>query len=117
MLDICVLRRQIALGKKGGTVVALTRQEAKGTAEEQLWDTPDSWPRNVRYASLDALGKLGEDPATGALYWNGEPFMLRRRFEPFERALAVVGLIIAGSGAAAAIVQAAIAVMEHNAGH
>lgn len=97
-------------------MVALTRQEAEGTPEAALWDTPDDWPKNVRIIPLDRFDALGEDPKTGQLYWEGRPLMLKRRFETFERVLAVVGLIIAGLGSAAAIVQAVVALMAYEAG-
>ena len=91
-------------------MVALSRDEAKGTVEASLWDTPEHWPRNIRIIPLDSFDMFGEDPRTHEVYWNGEPIVLKRRFENFERGLAVVGLSIAGLGSIAAFVQALVLV-------
>lgn len=68
------------------------------------------WPAGVRPITIDALGYLGVKETTGELFWRGQRMVTERRFADFERGLAVAGLIIAGIGVLAAVVQAWAAV-------
>lgn len=68
------------------------------------------WPRGVRRISLHGLGDLGAHVRTNELYYMGEKVVTEKRFSSFERGLAVVGLVIAGVGVAATVVQAWAAV-------
>jgi hypothetical protein len=87
-----------------------TREEAKNSPFESLWQTPDHWPRHVRRLSVEDLGRQGVDPKTGTMYWDGAPVVTERRFSNVERTIAVVALVIAGVGSIAAVVQAIAAV-------
>jgi hypothetical protein len=70
-----------AFGVMGAKMAAMSRDEAIGTPEAELWDTPEHWPRQIRMLSLDRLGAFGEDPRTGVIYWDGEPLRLRREIQ------------------------------------
>lgn len=67
-------------------------------------DVP-GWPAGVRRITVDDLGEIGVDQA-GELYFSGKKLVTEKRFSDFERGLAVAGLIIAGVGVAATVVQA-----------
>jgi hypothetical protein len=86
-------------------MVAMSRSEAAGTDEADLWETPDGWPPGIRKMPIGSMDHFCENPKTGKIYWRGEPFVLKRRFEDFERRLAVVALVVAGVGSIAAAVQ------------
>lgn len=73
-------------------------------------DRPDDWPPDVAAISLNGLGLLGINRKTRKLYWDGEELVTVKRFSTFERWLAVVGLVFAGIGVAATVVQAWAAV-------
>ena len=81
-------------------MIPKTRAEAAGTHFEQLWQTPNGWPQNVRRLTLDDEG-LGIDPVKDELFWNGKPLAVRR-------AVTLEGwaLVAALVGAAAALIAA-----------
>jgi len=54
-----------------------SREEALGTEFEKLWETPDHWPRNIRVLPLNDFGKLGLDPKTNELYWDGKALVTK----------------------------------------
>lgn len=80
---------------------ALIRRLAAGR-----YDAPPEWPQNVRPVSLEGITLLGIDPKTNDLYWDGQKLVTEKRWGTTERRIAVGGLILAGLGVAATIVQA-----------
>ncbi len=56
------------------------------------------------------MDHLGVHHRTNELYWDGQKLITEKRFGNFELGLAVAGLVIAGIGVAATVVQAWAAV-------
>lgn len=82
-------------------MTAMSREEAKGTPEEELWDTPAHWPRNVRFTPAARLA-FGDDPRTGELYWDGKPLELKRAVT-LEGATFWVAVVAAAATVVAAV--------------
>lgn len=55
---------------------------------------------------MAGLNLFGIDRKTRELFWDGHKLVTEKRFSNFERGLAVLGLIFAGIGVAATVVQA-----------
>ena len=52
--------------------VPKNRETAVGTKFEDAWKTPDTWPRDVRHASMDELD-FGIRRSSNELFWRGRP--------------------------------------------
>ncbi|OHV67333.1 hypothetical protein LCM4576_24930 [Mesorhizobium sp. LCM 4576] len=72
---------------------------------------PSDWPGNVTSVSIAGLGLIGIDETTNELFWDGKRLITEKRFADYERRLAVIGLVIAGVGVAATVIQAWAAVV------
>lgn len=72
-------------------------------------DRAPEWPPNVRAITLSGLGLLGLDERNREIYWDGAKVITQKRLADFERALAVLGLVFGGMGAASAL---AVAIVE-----
>lgn len=53
-----------------------TREEAKGTKYEPLWQTPPHWPDHVHMIPLNAFENMGID-GRNRLYWDGVPIVTK----------------------------------------
>ncbi|ESZ31006.1 hypothetical protein [Mesorhizobium sp. L2C067A000] len=71
---------------------------------------PEGWPATVDALSIDGMSLFGIDQNTDELFWDGKRLVTEKRFSDYERRLAWGGLIIAGIGVAATVVQAWAAV-------
>ena len=83
-----------------------SREAAKGTKFEELYNTPADWPRNVHHLPLDQLDQLGRDPQTNQLYWDGDPLVTEKRFATQERVIGWISVALAAIGVAATCAQA-----------
>ena len=59
--------------------IPVSRETAKGTKFEHLYETPDHWPRTIHRLPIGLLDDLGRDARTNELYWDGEPLVTRKR--------------------------------------
>lgn len=63
---------------------------------------PKGWPQNVRIISLEGLGRIGIDPKTNELYWDGQRIVTEKRLASYERWLATLAT---GSAVVVAVVE------------
>lgn len=84
-------------------------EKAKGTPAEKLWQVPPHWPKGVRRLALaDYHNEFGINPATKELFFDGEPFVTKKRWADTERNIAYAGLLFAFVASASAATLAVI---------
>ena len=74
--------------------VPRTRDEAKGTPYEELWQTPPHWPEHVHMIPLNAFSNMGID-GTNRLYWDGVPIVTKNavRLEGWSFVFAMIATL------------------------
>lgn len=69
------------------------------------YPAPSDWPAGVRPISLAGSGLFGID-GKGEIYWDGHRLITEKRLSNFERALAIIALVLTAIGVGATVVQA-----------
>ncbi|MGV8833166.1 MAG: hypothetical protein ACOH2N_14405 [Devosia sp.] len=80
--------------------VPRSREEAKGTEYEPLWQTPQHWPDHVHKIPINAFENMGID-GHNRLYWDGVPIVTKNtvRLEGWSFVLALIATISAAIAA------------------
>lgn len=101
-----------AVLKDGKVHVNWAQMREKRFANDVVPPRPDDWPATVNAVSIDGMSLFGIDQKTDELFWDGKRLITEKRFSDYERRLAMIGLLIAGIGVAATVVQAVAAVIS-----
>ncbi|TIQ85258.1 MAG: hypothetical protein E5X38_21245 [Mesorhizobium sp.] len=68
---------------------------------------PEHWPSNVKKISIDGLDRIGIDPKTNELFWDGQKLVTERKLASFERWLAFFATLATCVGAFVEVGRAA----------